>query len=107
MHATGSNHFYQSVPIHPAQNNNNPFYDVGATFYEDIVKAGLRILDAPSLGAYFVHYEGSSWHRQSGNPGFEAYGERVYKLFLEDCLKYSHVNIFKKFMSHVTIEDLK
>jgi len=43
-------------------------YDIGSTFYEDILGKGLEIGDAKMEGKYFKHYEGMSWRVQKYDP---------------------------------------
>jgi len=43
-------------------------YDVGASFFEDIRKAGLKVGNAKLEDIYFKHYEGMSWRtKKFGN----------------------------------------
>lgn len=86
---TGSGYFYKSPPINPNRNNTAPFYDVGATFYEDINKLQLKIIDARGITKYFNHYEGGSWRRTSGNAGYMQLGAAVYENFLKET---EHLN---------------
>lgn len=93
IYNTNSQYFYQAVPLNPHINNSRPFYDVGATFYEDINKAKLKILDAKGIGKYFTHYEGGSWRRSSGNEGYVKLGNSVYRRFLEETKYLDGVQI--------------
>ena len=55
IRATGSEGFFGNVPL--AASTRERLYDVGATFYEDIDRAGLRIGDAELEPTFFCHYE--------------------------------------------------
>jgi hypothetical protein len=92
-----SGYFYQNPPINPNKNNKEPFYDVGATFYEDIKNAGLNIASAKGIEVYFKHYEGSSWHRFSGHKGFMDFGNMVYEIYKQEIEKYKNIDIRNKF----------
>jgi hypothetical protein len=96
---TKSNYFYSSVPINPLKGNEIPFYDNGSTFYEDINNANLNIINAKGIRSYFNHYEGSSWHRQSGNEAFIKWGNNIYDRFLNYRKIYDNIIIKDKFKS--------
>lgn len=96
---TNSKYFYQSIPLNPHVNNSAPFYDVGATFYEDISNSGLKILNAKGVEKYFIHYEGGSWRRSSGHAGYVNLGNSVYEKFMADTKYLSNVSIERKFNS--------
>jgi len=98
---TNSKYFYQTVPLNPHINNTNPFYDVGATFYEDINKAKLKILDAKGIRKYFSHYEGGSWRRTSGNEGYMNLGKSVYERFLNETKSLNDIKIKGKFITDI------
>jgi len=96
--STNSGYFYNTIPIHPIKNNTIPYYDNGCTFFEDINNAKLKIIDTgKSLTKYFRHYEGHSWHRTSGNSGFEMIGVKMHKVFLHDRELFKDTNIKDKF----------
>lgn len=63
--STKSDGFYMNVPV--TQYDGIRKYDVGATFLEDAMKHGARVLNQNLEGDYFTHYEGMSWRGQSGN----------------------------------------
>lgn len=63
--ATNSNQFYGNVPV--ATDRDNRKYDVGATFYEDILNAGLKIGNGKFDTEWFTHHEGLSWYKQVGD----------------------------------------
>ena len=104
INETGSNYFYESIPINPNQNNSNPFYDVGATFYEDINNAGLKILDARGISSYYSHYEGSSWQRSSGNQAFINLGNFTYEKFKVEYENHKHIDTKGKFKADIYFE---
>lgn len=104
INESNSNYFYEAVPINPFKNNYQPFYDVGATFYEEIRNKKLGILDAKGIQKYFRHFEGSSWHRQSGHDGFIAWGNKVYQEFVEVAKQYTSINIKGKFIHTVNTD---
>lgn len=62
---TNSNQFFSNVPN--ALDRSNRKYDVGATFYEDILNAGLKIGNGKFDPEWFVHHEGLSWYKNAGN----------------------------------------
>jgi hypothetical protein len=97
INTTNSGAFYRNIPININANNYVAYYDVGSTFYEDINKSGLKILEAPGIIKYFTHFEGSSWHRNSGHEGFIKIGEQIYNKFLEARKSFDHVDITGKF----------
>ncbi len=58
--ATKSDSFYKNLPLAPIE----PAickYDVGATFYEDVVNAGLKVFDSPAIPKVYTHMECASW----------------------------------------------
>lgn len=65
--ATLSGEFYANIPM--ARLSNTKKYDVGATFYEDIIEKGLKINNIKLDPRYYYHYEGLSWRGNSNNPG--------------------------------------
>lgn len=101
---TNSNYFYEAVPINPFKGNIRPFYDVGSTFYEEINNKKLKILDAKGIQKYFKHFEGSSWHRQSGNEAFMAWGNKVYQEFTEAAKQYESIDIKSKFIHRINFD---
>jgi hypothetical protein len=95
---TNSSYFYNSPPIHPGKGNTEPFYDVGATFYEDINKAGLKIINASGIQSFFIHAEGFSWHRTSGHEGFVKFGEMIYQIYQKKAKEFEKIDIKGKFI---------
>lgn len=76
---SGSGGFYGEVPIQDV--SDRPLYDVGATFYEDVDRAGLRIGDTDLEGVAFLHFEGMSWHRRVDDAAFQDIGARTRTVF--------------------------
>jgi len=109
INKSGSHYFYQAVPLNPNVNNPIPFYDVGATFYEDIDKQKLNIIDAKGIIKYYKHFEGSSWQRASEHPEYIDHGNKVYIQFCIEAEKYKAVNIKEKFIDgrNIEIENIK
>jgi hypothetical protein len=95
---SNSGYFYNTPPIHPGKGNTDPFYDVGATFYEDVNKAGLKIINASGIQAFFIHAEGSSWHRTSGHEGFIKWGEMIYQIHQKKAKEFEKIDIKGKFV---------
>jgi GT2 family glycosyltransferase len=91
--ATGSDGFYNNIPINQRPNDGTFLYDVGATFYEDIIKANLKVANIPNLNKWFVHYEGSSWQRISGHQGFENLGNSVWQRFQKEIVEHKDIDI--------------
>jgi len=79
---TNSTQFFNNIPV--ATDNSNTKYDVGATFYEDIHNAGLKIGNAKLDTEWFTHYEGLSWYNKVGNNLLSS----VYEFRIS---KYKHI----------------
>jgi len=95
---TGSDGFFKNIPIQQrADGEDTALYDVGATFYEDIDRAGLRIGHAELEPYFFTHYEGMSWHRKSGLDGYVTLGARAANVFLHAHEKYGGIDLFGRF----------
>lgn len=92
---TNSGYFYKSNPVHPDINNTEPYYDVGATFLEDIMKNNGRVLNfVPKNGVPFFHLEGISWQPNNINESFRRRGTYIKKLFMRDIYhKYKLIDI--------------
>ena len=89
---SGSSSFYNNIPLN-SYRSNNPMYDVGSTFYEDASKAGLKISNTPIIQNWFKHYEGSSWQRVCGNPGFVQHGNNVWQEYQKEIDKVKDIDI--------------
>ena len=77
--------FHRNVP--------SKFYDVGATFYEDILEKGLTSFNIKLDPEYYFHYEGMSWRGKSGIPGLVQANIRNEMTYVNEHRKYSGVNI--------------
>lgn len=64
INRTNSNSYYGTNPL--VSEVGGKKYDVGATFYEDILEKGLTIKDIKLDPEYYYHYEGMSWRGDSG-----------------------------------------
>jgi len=94
---SNSEGFYNNIPINKVpQGNTEPMYDVGATFYEDILKHNLKIANLLNLNVWFKHYEGSSWQRVSGHSGFEHLGNQVWQSFQKEIEYHKDIKIKDK-----------
>lgn len=89
---TESQGFYRNVPIQI--NNGNWYYDVGATFYEDVKNAGLHTADVPALENLYTHYEGSSWRSHHPAPSYQEACRQVHDYYARAVEpKYRDVDI--------------
>lgn len=61
--ATDSNVFYTSCPLTRIMEHKR--YDVGATFFEDVHKAGMKVGNMKPDPRIYVHYEGMSWYKNA------------------------------------------
>lgn len=92
---TGSIGFFEKVPIteRPPEWSTRRFYDVGSTFYEDIDRADLRIGHADMEGAFFVHYEGTSWHATSGIEALETHHAHVRRTYAAEIEAHEGIQL--------------
>lgn len=90
---TNSNGFYNNIPIN--RNDGLIKYDVGSTFFEDILEAKLLVANIKWAHNNFIHYEGSSW--QGHVSGFENGYNNTQAIFDEHKAAYDDVNIEGKF----------
>lgn len=95
IEATDSTGFYKNVPIQPYTNTKK--YDVGATFYEDIQNAGLKIYDFKADPEYFTHLEGMSWHLFTGKAEYIQRGGYMYRLWEKLITPYKNIEIKGRF----------
>lgn len=65
IHLTRSEGFFKNVPLNKSDGVRK--YDVGSTFLEDVLKAHGRVLNHNIENEYFTHFEGMSWHRNTGD----------------------------------------
>lgn len=92
--------FYKNIPLNETEQGNEiPMYDVGATFYEDIKNADLKIGNISNISQWFKHYEGSSWQRVSGHEGFEKLGNKVWVEYQEEIKKHKGIILNNQFKS--------
>jgi hypothetical protein len=87
--------FYKTPPIQARTDSVK--YDVGATFYEDIIKAGLKAYNFKADPKYFKHYEAMSWNGLLQSKEHQL----RYKSLLLDCeqdrAKFDKVSIAERF----------
>lgn len=88
---TNSGQFYNGININA--NNIYKKYDVGATFYEDIVENGLKAFNIKLDPKYYFHYEGMSWKGKSKDRGFIATNNKNMILYSKDELKLRHEDL--------------
>jgi len=93
-----SNDFYKNIPINYAIKNTIPYYDVGSTFYEDILKNKLMVVSAKQIDKYYKHYEGCSWRIGCGNKWLNDLGHKIWLEYQETIKKYENVCIKNKFI---------
>jgi hypothetical protein len=90
----------------------SPIYDVGASFFEDIKKSGLKIGDVKLENLYYKHYEGMSWRtlkfgKNDGNIDVDPeathnnvnlynYGKMVENNYMNEISKYKKIAIKSK-----------
>ena len=76
---TDSCHFYQAVPM-LLRYDDVWRYDVGATFYEDVINAGLKVSNYKAEPEYFIHFEGMSWQDKSNHTWLMQHYQQVRNL---------------------------
>ena len=69
-------------------NKTGRIYDVGATFFEDIKKVGLKIGDVRLQDNYYLHYEGMSWRTLK-------YGESNGDIDINPEDTHNDINLYK------------
>jgi len=90
---TGSGGFYGATPLVAVGEQATRLYDVGATFYEDVDRAGLHIGHAALEPLFYVHYEGTSWHGESGSPELESHSALVRKAYQDEIERFRAVSV--------------
>jgi hypothetical protein len=90
INATNSGGFFGNIPINNVKTDAF-LYDVGATFYEDVKNARLKITNLPLVNKYFLHTEGMSWQRTCGHSGYEYRGNKLFELYQILKGKFSRV----------------
>ncbi len=94
---TGSEGFYRNIPLQ--QNDEKTrYYDVGSTFFEDIKKAGLKIINCKANPYFFVHYEGMSWKKLSGIEVLVSIEKRNMELYRDEVKKHGNTDIKNFFL---------
>ncbi len=89
---TNSTGFYGNIPINNVRSV-TPMYDVGATFYEDVISAGFKVQNIASLQSHFFHAEGMSWQRTCGVDVYEDRGNKVWQLYQKLITTFNAVDI--------------
>jgi cytidyltransferase-like protein len=88
---TNSQGFYGNVPLNDDKEGLK--YDVGSSFYEDVKKNNLRVGRLHVNQPWFVHYEGSSWQRFSGDKEHEDLGSKVWKMYQVHINRLKEIDI--------------
>lgn len=71
-------------------------YDVGTSFYEDIVNAGGSIKDIDLEKEYFEHIEGMSWQYRAGSPVLRDRHKHMLNYYLTQIApRYMHISLGK------------
>ena len=94
--ATDSNVFYTSCPL--TYRIAEKRYDVGATFFEDIHKAGMKIGNLKPDPNIYIHYEGMSWYKNANIDIFQTQAkekDEEYKKHVEFLRSVSIRGCFK------------
>lgn len=102
---TNSAGFYQNVPENAVWSSNE-FYDVGATFFEDITNNGLKIINANGIENFYTHYEGCSWYKNSPNKNIVQAGKEKAKKYSQEVKKHNHIDVsnsFKRKLSKISL----
>lgn len=94
----GSEHFYKHVPINRNIYNAVPMWDVGSSFYHDIKKAGLGIMEIMNIYSFHAHFEGMSWNIKSGIDSIVKRGEEMLKTYSAATMVLQNVKIKDKFI---------
>jgi len=85
---TNSGRFYSAIPTSSVVNGKK--YDVGATFYEDIIENGLKAFNIKLDPKYYFHYEGLSWQGKSGNAQLIEINRRNLIYYSKEEMKLQH-----------------
>jgi hypothetical protein len=74
----------------------SPIYDVGASFFEDVRKANLKIANVKLQDTYFKHYEGMSWRTKK-------YGSEEGNIDVDPIATHNNKELFKygKFIERI------
>jgi len=98
---TNSQGFYGNIPIQNINDGNryDVFYDVGSTFFEDIQRKNLKIINAKGFEKYFTHYEGMSWRKNTNIDSIVNFANEVENRYVNDIEQYKSIDIKDKFVS--------
>jgi hypothetical protein len=101
IESSGSQGFFGNVPLQ--ENRGGLYYDVGSTFLEDVVRAGLRILvlSEQTRTEYLEHYSGLSWWPRSGNPIHMLDAEVFMAQHRKDSEPYADIDVGRAFVNYV------
>ena len=96
---TKSQGFFGNIPLQ--QNNGTVYYDVGSSFLEDVMKAGLLVLNMSedTRKEFVQHYEGMSWRTKTGVPAYVMWGNKVESEFLKHAKKFEDIDLNGKFIN--------
>lgn len=96
---SGSDGFFKNIPLQ--KNNGNKFYDVGTSFYEDIVKNGFKIGKINNkIVDYVHHFEGMSWRQFSKIEGYVKWGNEIQKQYIEESKRFQHIELNGKILKY-------
>lgn len=95
---TNSMGFYQNIPLNGSPDNLFEYYDVGATFFEDVSRAGLKTFNVNGIEKVYTHYEGSSWKKLAGDVGNRVQHHKTMMEYRKVYEKYLTVDISNKFI---------
>lgn len=95
VNSTFSQGFFNVDPIQ--HKRDGLLVDVGTTFYDEFLAAGLRVADYGKMDDYIVHVESLSWAEKSSIPQYRALGETRRKAYMDKAIAYENVDIDGKF----------
>lgn len=88
---TRSEGFYKNIPV--TEYHDIKKYDVGATFLEDAMRCGARVLNHNLEGEYFTHFEGMSWRKDSGINSLITVANETNVRYAVEYSKYESVDL--------------
>ena len=94
---TNSNDFYGHIPLIKTRPTGK-LYDVGSTFYEDLINEKCKIDNNQNIQKLFKHYEGTSWYTKCGIKRFVEHGNKVMDEYSQEVIKYQNVNVNNYFI---------
>ena len=92
---TNSDGFYNNIPL--AQNTGNMMYDVGATFFEDIISKGGNIINAENITNWYIHFEGMSWHNVTDNEILKRDNNTKLSIYNQYYNRFRNISLKNKF----------